>query len=127
MYFTSFEGLPDQSSAGLSPFHALPPYPQHTFPPENSVASFVPSLPLPVTRELLTRVLFSILNETTSTAEGHRENPQRCGCCRLLDAKADRPKEVRDWDPQGSPWRPGSGWSLGKDTVLRKAGGVKSP
>lgn len=34
----------------------------------------------------------------------------------------DRPKEVRDWDPQGSTQRAGSG-SLEKDAVLRKAGG----
>lgn len=36
--------------------------------------------------------------------------------------KTDRPKEVRDWDPQGSAQRAGSG-SLEKDSVLRKAGG----
>lgn len=38
------------------------------------MASFVPFLLLPMTRELLKRVLCTVLNETTSSAEGHHEN-----------------------------------------------------
>lgn len=108
--FASFEGLPDQSSTGL----------HNTFPPEDPVTSFVPFLPLLMAdNHLLENAQkgpLTVLNETTSSAEGHHENPQRSGYCRLLCTKADKPKEVRDWDPQGNPRE--SGLVLWENTLL---------
>lgn len=72
------------------------------------MASFVPFLPLPITgqgsiREMLRRVLYTVLNETPSSAKGLPITHKGLGAADCCAQSLASPRRWVAWEPTGEP------------------------